>query len=68
MSLSGLLFESPVACKPVVASFDGGRLSSDGGLLLAMEAERRIRLGAGWLGASRTGAMGRRSANQWSRC
>lgn len=44
MSVTGLLFESPVAGKEVVASFDGGRLSSDGGLLLATETERKIRL------------------------
>ncbi len=44
MSVTGLLFESPVAGKEVVASFDGGRMSSDGGLLLAMETERRIGL------------------------
>jgi hypothetical protein len=44
MSVTGLLFESPVAGKPVVASFDGGRMSSDGGLLLAMQTEQRIGL------------------------
>lgn len=34
---------SPVCGKPVVARFDGGRLSSDGGVLLLAEVER-------WLG------------------
>jgi len=33
---------SPVCGKPVVARFDGGRLSSDGGLLLLAEVERRL--------------------------
>ncbi len=44
MSVTGLLFESRVAGKPLVARFDGGRLSSDGGLLLLMETERKVRL------------------------
>jgi hypothetical protein len=35
---------SPVAGKSVVAKFDGGRLSSDGGLLLMREVERRLRV------------------------
>ena len=33
---------SPVCGKPVVARFDGGRLTSDGGLLLLAEVERRL--------------------------
>jgi hypothetical protein len=36
---------SPVCGKPVVARFDGGRLSSDGGVLLLAEVERRLRIG-----------------------
>ena len=32
---------SPVCGKPVVARFDGGRLSSDAGVLLLAEIERR---------------------------
>lgn len=35
---------SPVAGKSVVAKFDGGRLSSDGGLLLLREVEQRLRI------------------------
>ncbi len=35
---------SPVCRKPVVARFDGGRLSSDGGVLLLSEIERRLGL------------------------
>jgi len=33
---------SPVADKPIVARFDGGRLSSDGGLLVLREIEQRL--------------------------
>jgi hypothetical protein len=33
---------SPVCGKPIVACFDGGRLSSDGGVLLLAEVERRL--------------------------
>jgi len=33
---------SPVGGKPIVARFDGGRLSSDGGLLALREVERRL--------------------------
>jgi hypothetical protein len=33
---------SPVCGKPIVARFDGGRLSSDGGILLLAEVERRL--------------------------
>ena len=33
---------SPVCGKPVIARFDGGRLSSDGGILLLAEVERRL--------------------------
>jgi hypothetical protein len=39
LSLPGL---SPVCGKPVVARFDGGRLSSDGGVVLLAEVERRL--------------------------
>jgi len=33
---------SPVGGKPVIARFDGGHLSSDGGLLVLREVERRL--------------------------
>ena len=33
---------SPVGGKPVVARFDGGHLSSDGGLLMLREVEQRL--------------------------
>ena len=39
MPLPGL---SPVAEKPLIARFDGGQLSSDGGLLALREVERRL--------------------------
>jgi hypothetical protein len=35
---------SPVAGKALVARFDGGRLSSDGGLLVLREVEQRLRI------------------------
>lgn len=35
---------SPVQRKPVVVRFDGGRLSSDGGVLLLAEVEHRLRV------------------------
>src|SRR3954452_8883448 len=37
-------FSSPVAGKPVSAAFDGGRLTSDAGVLLLADIERRIRI------------------------
>src|SRR3954467_8247690 len=39
LTVAGL---SPVAGLPVVARFDGGQLSSDGGLLALREVERRL--------------------------
>ena len=39
---------SPVAGKAVVARFDGGRLSSEGGLLALREVERRLGRRDGW--------------------
>ena len=33
---------SPVGGKPLVARFDGGRLSSEGGVLALREIERRL--------------------------
>src|SRR3712207_5286440 len=39
MTLAGL---SPVCGKPIIARFDGGQLSSDGGLLALREVERRL--------------------------
>jgi len=41
---------SPVSGKTVIAKFDGGLLSSDGGVLLLREAEQRLRV-ADWLAA-----------------
>lgn len=35
---------SPVEGKAVVARFDGGRLSSDGGLLVLREIEQRLKV------------------------
>jgi hypothetical protein len=41
-----LLGLSPVCGKSIVARFDGGRLSSDGGILLLAEVERRLGIAA----------------------
>jgi hypothetical protein len=41
LPLSGL---SPVAGKKVVVKFDGGLLSSDGGILVLREVEQRLRV------------------------
>jgi hypothetical protein len=35
---------SPVERKEIVACFDGGRLSSDGGLLVLREIEQRLKV------------------------
>jgi Transposase DDE domain group 1 len=35
---------SPVAGKTVIAKFDGGLLSSDGGVLMLREVEQRLRI------------------------
>jgi len=43
LPLTGL---SPVADKPIIARFDGGSVSSDGGLLVLREIERRSGLAA----------------------
>ncbi len=45
---------SPVDGKPVVARFDGGHLSSDGGLVVLREVERRLTWPDGWRRASGT--------------
>lgn len=37
---------SPIGGKPLVARFDGGQLSSDGGLLALREVERRLGIAA----------------------
>jgi hypothetical protein len=37
---------SPVAGKPVIAAFDGGRLTSDAGVLVLAEIERRLGIAA----------------------
>ena len=39
-----------VGRKKVTAAFDGGRLTSDGGVMLLAAAERRIGIAHGWPG------------------
>ena len=64
MSLPG---PSPVADKPLTARFDGGRLSSDGGLPALREVERRLGIAEG---LDRSGGSSRASARrlkvEWS--
>ena len=48
---------SPVQSKAVVARFDGGRLSSEGGLLALREIERRLGLAARLAGCLRDPRM-----------
>ena len=59
---------SPVQTKAVVARFDGGRLSSEGGLLVLREVERRLGLAdrlAACLNDPR--GAGKRSCTAWRR-
>jgi hypothetical protein len=51
LPLSGL---SPVSGKSVIAKFDGGLLSSDGGVLMLREVEQRLRVAVIWPDGSRT--------------
>ena len=55
---------SPVCGKPVVARFDGGQLSSDGGILLLAEGSAGWGLPSGWRDASKTRARLTRSATR----
>ena len=43
--------------KKVVAAFDGGRLTSDGGVMLLAMAERRLGVAVGWRAAFPTVAI-----------
>jgi hypothetical protein len=47
---------SAVAGKPVQVTFDAGRLTSDGGILLLAEIERHLGIAEPWPAASRTRA------------
>ena len=47
---------SPVSGKSVVATFDGGLLSSDGGVLMLREVEQRLRIADVLLAVSRISA------------
>ena len=49
---------SPVQGKPVHVTFDGGRLSSDAGVPVLAEIERRLRLAEHRQGAVTTGDRG----------
>ena len=58
---------SPVQGKAVVARFDGGRLSSEGGLLALREIERRWAWRTDWRTAWWTRARRRGSCIVWRR-
>ena len=58
---------SPVQGKAVVARFDGGRLSSEGGLLALREIERRLGLADRLAGCLRDRGCQRRSCIAWRR-
>jgi hypothetical protein len=58
LPLSGL---SPVAGKKVVVNFDGGLLSSDGGIVVLREVEQRLRVADRMPPASSTRARRTRS-------
>jgi Transposase DDE domain group 1 len=61
---------SPVQGKAVVARFDGGRLSSEGGLLALHEIERRLGLAdrlAGCLRPNFRGLVLNKQYCQWRR-
>jgi hypothetical protein len=56
------LFAFPaIEGKKVTAAFDGGRLSSDGGVMLLSMAERRLGWPNGWRAAFPIGAIPRAS-------
>ena len=52
----GLPGLSAVAGKPVHVGFDGGRLTSDAGILLLSTVEKRLKIGGDWRPASKTRA------------
>ena len=55
MESSGALFEIPFGSKMISANFDGGSLSSDGGLLLLREVDKKLGLTKGLAGCIRDG-------------
>ena len=56
---------SPVSGKTVVAKFDGGLLSSDGGVLTLREVEKRLRVADRFAPASRIHGRPIRSPIPW---
>ena len=46
-----------VSRKKITAAFDGGRLSSDGGVMLLAQAERRLGIAERLAASSRIGAI-----------
>jgi hypothetical protein len=58
---------SPVQGKAVVARFDGGRLSSEGGLLVLREVERRLGLADRLAACRKDRGRPKRSCTAWRR-
>jgi hypothetical protein len=56
-----------VGGKKITAAFDGGRLSSDGGVFLLAAADQRLGLIETWPGSSLTSATRRGSRTRWRR-
>ena len=56
---------SPVAGKDVVIKFDGGRLSSDGGILTCARSRGAFASLSAWPPASRTHALPSTSRIRW---
>jgi hypothetical protein len=55
MKSSDMLFEIPFGGKTIIASFDGGSLSSDGGLLLLRQVDKKLGLTKRLAGCIRDG-------------
>ena len=58
---------SPVQGKAVIARFDGGRLSSEGGLLALREIERRLGVADRFAACLKDPRCRRRSCTVWRR-
>ena len=58
---------SPVGGKPVHVAFDGGRLTSDAGVLVLAEIERGSAWPSAWRAASRTRGRPSGCATGWPR-
>ena len=60
-------FSSPVAGKAMHIAFDGGRLTSDAGVLVLTEIERQLGIAERLAAASRTQGCRRECITRWPR-